>query len=108
MLTDFQPIEWAMQQTGMTVADVVAVILANGKKSKPAQVPREKSQIEKTAEFVNQEFDTRASDLVARGICGDTMRGNMLLSAACKSGLIDRIGHGVYAPKGTLSEGGAE
>ncbi|PVA58083.1 hypothetical protein DDJ72_04100 [Mycobacteroides abscessus] len=99
-MTDFEPIEWAMQQTGMTVAEVVAIILTSAPAKAKAKGP---TQLERLIEFVDGEFDTRAADVVARGICASTTRASILLSDAANSGLIDRIAHGVYAPKGTAA-----
>lgn len=98
-MTDFEPIEWAMQQTNMTVAEVVAIILtAKAPKATKRSGP---SQLERCIEFVDGEFDVRAADVVARGICDTTARASVLLSEACKAGAIDRLAYGVYGPKGT-------
>ncbi|QZH63808.1 hypothetical protein [Mycolicibacterium farcinogenes] len=99
-MNEFEPIEWAMQQTGMTVADVVAIILT-AKAPKVSAKRGGASQMERCVEFVNSEFDARAADVVARGICDTTARASALLSEACKAGAIDRLSYGVYGPKGT-------
>ena len=103
-MIDFEPIEWAMQQTNMTVPEVVALILT-AKTSKPAKIVKaavkQPNQIDRLVEFVDGEFDVRAADVVARGICPNTVTANNLLSVACKQGRIDRIGFGVYAARGS-------
>lgn len=102
-MTDFEPIGWAMQQTGMTVADVVAIILTNGKPKtgRPPKSATGPTQVERVVEFVNSEFDVRAADVVARGITPNTARASTLLHTAWRAGSIDRLGYGLYGPKGT-------
>ncbi|MGY1991833.1 type IV toxin-antitoxin system AbiEi family antitoxin domain-containing protein [Mycolicibacterium fortuitum] len=99
-MNDFEPIEWAMQQTNMTVPEVVALILT-AKTAKPAKTVKQPNQLDRIVEFVDGEFDVRAADVVARGICPNTVTANNLLSVACKQGRIDRIGFGVYAARGS-------
>lgn len=107
-MDDFKPIEWAMQQTGMSVAEAVAAILNAGARPSPNRAKlaaaRQPNQLEPLVEFVDGEFDVKAADVVARGICTDPRRANILLSEAWRAGSIDRIGHGIYAPKGTISD----
>lgn len=102
-MNDFEPIEWAMQQTNMTVPEVVALILT-AKTSKPVKAVKavkQPNQMERLVEFVDGEFDVRAADVVARGICSTTANANVLLSRAAAEGRIDRIGFGVYAARGS-------
>ncbi|MGV9797403.1 type IV toxin-antitoxin system AbiEi family antitoxin domain-containing protein [Mycobacterium sp. NPDC003449] len=96
-MNDFEPIEWAMRQTGITVAEVVALIL----NARAVKTNRGPNQMERLVEFVNSEFDVRAEDVVARGICEGRAVAQNLLSRAHGEGRIDRIARGVYAPKGT-------
>ncbi|NOR04446.1 hypothetical protein HGK72_30865 [Mycolicibacterium fortuitum] len=104
-MDEFEPVRWAMAETGVNSAEVVRLILT----SKPARdvskptvkAVKQPNQLDRLVEFVEGEFDVRAADVVARGICPNTVTANNLLSVACKQGRIDRIGFGVYAARGS-------
>jgi hypothetical protein len=90
-------IEWALRQSGCSVPDAVVAILSRKRTPKEKlKQPRGPTRLDQVLELATSNTVITAEDLVKHGIATCGTNANTLLSQACATGKIERLGRGCY------------